>query len=111
MPRSFKNFKLPAMPQNFSKDPRVLARAVLGVLLLANLIAAFAIFRPVGGSAEQLDQQLGELAGINCSASRRKCSACVDLSPRSSRRAQAAIPSWKRTSWTAGRRPRPSWPN
>jgi type IV pilus assembly protein PilO len=57
MPRSF---KLPALPANVTKDPRVVARLVLGILLLANLIAAFAIFRPVGGSAEQLDQELSE---------------------------------------------------
>jgi hypothetical protein len=57
MPRSF---KLPALPANFTKDPRVVARLILGILLLANLIAAFAIFRPVGGSAEELDQELSD---------------------------------------------------
>jgi type IV pilus assembly protein PilO len=30
----------------------------LGVLLAANLVAAFLVFRPVGGSAEELEQQL-----------------------------------------------------
>ena len=63
MPKSSRRLSLPALPQNFSKDPRVLARFVLGLLLLANLIAAFAIFRPLGGSAEELDQQLRELQG------------------------------------------------
>ena len=48
MSRSFKNLTL---PRNITKDPRVIARFVLGVLLLANLLAAFAIFRPLGGSA------------------------------------------------------------
>lgn len=61
MGRSFKNLKLPGLPQNLAKDPRVIARIVLGALLLANLLAAFAIFRPLGGSAEELDQQLGEM--------------------------------------------------
>ena len=58
MPRSFKDLKL---ARKFSKDPRVVARTALGVLLLANLLAAFAIFRPLGGSAEQLDQDLADM--------------------------------------------------
>ena len=53
MPKSSRRLSLPALPQNFRKDPRVLARFILGLLLLANLIAAFAIFRPLGGSAEE----------------------------------------------------------
>jgi Tfp pilus assembly protein PilO len=36
------------------KDPRVLVRAVLGALLLANLVAAVVAFKPFGGSAEDL---------------------------------------------------------
>ena len=39
----------------------MIARSILGILLLANLLAAFAIFQPLGGSAEQLDQELGEM--------------------------------------------------
>ena len=57
-----KNFNLPErlkLPSNFTRDPRIVARAVLGVLLAANLIAAFAVFRPLGGSAEELDSQSG----------------------------------------------------
>src|ERR1035438_9662519 len=48
------------MPRNFSlsalkwKDPRVAMRAVLGVLLLANLVAAVIAFKPFGGSADDL---------------------------------------------------------
>jgi|SRR5436190_2650724 len=61
MPRSFKDIRFAALPQKFSKDPHVVARLALGILLLANLVAAYAIFRPVGGSAEELDQQLGEM--------------------------------------------------
>jgi hypothetical protein len=61
MRKSFNNLKLSGLPQNFGKDPRVVARVVLGILLLANLLAAFAIFQPLGGSAEELDGQLSEL--------------------------------------------------
>jgi type IV pilus assembly protein PilO len=58
MLKNFKVPKLPALPANFSREPRIMARAVLGVLLAANLVAAFAVFRPLGGSAEELDAQL-----------------------------------------------------
>lgn len=58
--RSFK-LNLPAVPSNWTKDPRVVARVVLGVLLLANLTAAYAIFQPLGGSAEELNQQLTDM--------------------------------------------------
>ena len=53
-----KNFKLPKIPANFTRDPRMMARTILGVLLAANLIAAFTVYRPLGGSAEELDSQL-----------------------------------------------------
>jgi Tfp pilus assembly protein PilO len=53
-----KNFKWPKLPANLTREPRLVARAVLGVLLAANLVAAFAVFRPLGGSAEELDAQL-----------------------------------------------------
>ena len=56
MPRSFK-FELPAN----RKDPRFIARAVLGVLLFANLISAYAVFYPVGGSAEELEAQISTM--------------------------------------------------
>lgn len=66
------------MPRNFSfagslsslrwKDPRVAVRAVLGVLLLANLVAAAVAFKPFGGGADDLrrdrnvlQQQLAQL--------------------------------------------------
>ena len=49
------------MTRNFSvssrlnfKDPRVLARAAVGVLLAANLTVAIVLFKPWGGSAEDL---------------------------------------------------------
>lgn len=40
------------------KDPRILVRVVLGLLLLANLVAALFAFRPWGGSAEDLARQV-----------------------------------------------------
>jgi hypothetical protein len=64
------------MPRNFSvnlaglkwKDPRVAMRAVLGILLLANLVTAVIAFKPFGGSADDLrrdrnalQQQLAQL--------------------------------------------------
>jgi Tfp pilus assembly protein PilO len=61
MRKSFNKLKFSGMPQNLGKDPRIIARVVLGILLIANLLAAFAIFQPLGGSAEELDRQLGEL--------------------------------------------------
>jgi hypothetical protein len=44
-----------------SKDPRLVARSVLGTLLFLNLIAAYAVFYPVGGSAEDLERQIASL--------------------------------------------------
>ena len=66
------------MPRNFNlsgnlsglkwKDPRVAMRAVLGILLLANLAAAVVAFKPFGGGADDLrrdrnalQQQLAQL--------------------------------------------------
>ena len=40
------------------KDARVVARAVLGFLLLLNIIAALLLFKPWGGSAEDLEREL-----------------------------------------------------
>jgi hypothetical protein len=51
------------MPRNFDlraqmKDRRMMVRAGLGVLLAANLVAAFFVIRPLGGSAEDLAQEM-----------------------------------------------------
>jgi type IV pilus assembly protein PilO len=43
------------------KDPRVLVRAVLGVLVLANIVAALLAFKPWGGSAEDLARERVDL--------------------------------------------------
>jgi type IV pilus assembly protein PilO len=60
-----KSFNLPTVKWN---DPRVGVRAVLGVLLAANLAAAVIAFKPFGGGADdlrrdrqQLQQQLAQL--------------------------------------------------
>lgn len=39
------------------KDPRVLVRAALGVLVAANIVAALMVFKPWGGSAEDLARE------------------------------------------------------
>jgi Tfp pilus assembly protein PilO len=39
------------------KDPRVLVRAGLAMLLVANIVAALLAFKPWGGSAEDLERQ------------------------------------------------------
>lgn len=51
MPRSFK------LPEISVKDPRVAMRAVMGVLLTANLVAAVLAFHPFGGGADDLRRQ------------------------------------------------------
>ena len=43
------------------KDPRVGVRAVLGTLLLLNVIAAVILFKPWGGSAEDLERRLASM--------------------------------------------------
>lgn len=50
-----------SLPERLGKDPRLTARVALGLLLVANLVAAAAVFRPWGGSAEGLQQQLAQL--------------------------------------------------
>jgi len=51
------------MPRNFRalRDPRVVFRAVIGLLLAANLAAAVMAFRPFGGSADDLRQERAQL--------------------------------------------------
>jgi hypothetical protein len=58
MPRSFdlKRLNLAAL-----KDPRVSVRAALGALLLFNVIAALILFKPWGGSADDLERRLDSM--------------------------------------------------
>ncbi|MBI1896402.1 MAG: type 4a pilus biogenesis protein PilO [Acidobacteria bacterium] len=46
------------LPAGAARNPKFVVRAILGVLLLANLLAAYAVFNPLGGSAEELDAQI-----------------------------------------------------
>jgi hypothetical protein len=57
MPRSFN-----VWPPN---NPRAILRLVLAVLLAANITAAYFVIRPIGGTPEELRQQVADLrAGI-----------------------------------------------
>jgi len=53
------------MPRNFSvwppSDPQALLRLAAGLLLAANLVAAYFVIWPVGGSAAQLRQQAANM--------------------------------------------------
>ncbi len=53
------------MPKSFSvwppSNPRAAIRLGLGVLVAANLVAAYFVVRPLGGSAEELSQQALEM--------------------------------------------------
>jgi Tfp pilus assembly protein PilO len=50
-----KNFNL--RPAINVKDPRILMRGIIGLLLAANLAAAIVAFKPFGGSAEDLRRE------------------------------------------------------
>ncbi len=56
MPRSF-NLGKTGVAGLRPGDPRVLVRAIIGVLLLANLAAAVIAFKPFGGSAADLRRE------------------------------------------------------
>src|SRR6266567_763743 len=54
MPRNF-NLNLSGLKKGLKwNDPRVAMRAVLGVLVAANLVGALIAFKPFGGSADDL---------------------------------------------------------
>jgi Tfp pilus assembly protein PilO len=53
LPRSF----LPGAAALALKDPRMLVRAALGALVVANIAAALIVFKPWGGSAADLARQ------------------------------------------------------
>ena len=53
MPKSFKIW-----PPN---DPRRLLRLVVGLLLAANVVAAYFVIRPMGGSPQELRQQASDM--------------------------------------------------
>jgi hypothetical protein len=52
------------MPKDFRaaiKDPRIVMRAIMGALLVANLVAAFIAIKPFGGSADDLRREQADL--------------------------------------------------
>jgi Tfp pilus assembly protein PilO len=52
------------MPKDFKsaiKDPRVVMRVIIGVLLAANLVAAILAIKPFGGSADDLRREQADL--------------------------------------------------
>jgi Tfp pilus assembly protein PilO len=63
MPRPFNlSFNLLPPGTRFSlKDPRVAVRLVLGVLIVANVVAALLVFKPWGGSAADLARERAQL--------------------------------------------------
>ena len=61
MPR---NFNIPALMARLGlkkNDPRTTARVGLGILLALNLIAAWFVYSPLGGSAEEMETRLSDL--------------------------------------------------
>jgi|GEM_PF-380319 len=52
------------------RDPRILMRVILGVLLLGNLVAFYFVIYPLGGAPEELDAQLQTL--VQQAAAQRK---------------------------------------
>ena len=63
MPRNYKTWLGVGRLHRAWKQPRVVVRLLLGVLLAANLVAAVLAFHPFGGSPEDLERQLGVLRG------------------------------------------------
>jgi len=54
----FKNFNLKVWPPN---NPLALMRLGIGLLIAANLVAGYFVIRPIGGSPEELRQQVTEM--------------------------------------------------
>ena len=48
-------------PMRGFKDPRIVVRIILGVLLLANVALAIVVFKPFGGSRQDLENQLASM--------------------------------------------------
>lgn len=59
MRRKFDQFRqlIPAVPP-LTRDPKTVMRAVIGGLLLLNLVALWLLIAPPGGSAEELEERL-----------------------------------------------------
>ena len=52
------------------RDPRILMRMILGILLLGNLVTFYFVIYPLGGAPEELDEQLKTL--VEKAAAQRK---------------------------------------
>src|SRR5260370_41554979 len=65
MPKSFNLVRATAPVRGMTmaalKDPRVSMRVALGALLVANIIAALILFKPWGGSADDLERRLNAM--------------------------------------------------
>jgi type IV pilus assembly protein PilO len=57
-----KSSKQQAISQK-SRDPRVMVRIILGVLVGLNVVAAILLLFPPGGTAEEMEEQLASLQG------------------------------------------------
>jgi len=57
MPKSF-SLKFPARGGGSIREPKAYLRVIVGVLAFANVVAAFLVFKPPGGSAEDLEREL-----------------------------------------------------
>lgn len=58
MPRSIKLSVLASAFHGLWKDPKKTVRVLIGALLVANLAAAWQVYRPWGGSSEDLERQM-----------------------------------------------------
>ena len=69
MPKNFRFASLKAIgrgaqpggPMRGFTDPRIVVRIILGVLLLANVALAIVVFKPFGGSRQDLENQLASM--------------------------------------------------
>ena len=61
MPTSFDVRRLLDRLTPVKRDPRILVRTVLGILLAANLIAALFLLKPWATSADEMERQLSQL--------------------------------------------------
>lgn len=61
MPANFRINRLAGRLGPIKKDPRILVRAALGVLLAANVVAALILFKPWAASVDEMGRQLSQL--------------------------------------------------
>jgi hypothetical protein len=85
------------------KEPRVAMRALIGLLLAANLAAAVMAFHPFGGSADDLRRRAGSL-GDQLAAAQARVAITRRLSTRWKARGAMATSSWCSTWWTGAER-------